>query len=195
MNKQPNNTIQQVFELIRSDEKSRNNILRDLYNDDKLRSMVYNFIQQKGGSKEDARSVFNFSLAKFVKSVLSKKDLKINSSINQYIYGIARFTWYDEINQKPEYKEFDESYMTEIVKTPNRLELEEQKILLKGLMDQLMKNCKEVLMYWANDFSMKEIAEKLGYKSFKMAKKKKYECLKQLTSYLNDHPELKEKLK
>ena len=38
---------------------------------------------------------------------------------------------------------------------------------------------------------MEEIAKMLNYKSFKMAKKKKYECFKQLLKYLDQNPQIK----
>lgn len=195
MNKRQENNTQQLFDLIRTSESERDSVLRGLYKDETLRSMIYKFVLSNGGTENDARSVFNYALAKFVKSVIKNHNLEIKDTISKYIYGIARFTWYDELGKKVNYTEFDESFMTQIVEPPKRLELQERNEMLKNLLDKMMRNCKEVLMFWASGFSMNEIADKMGYKSFKMAKKKKYECMKQLSAYLNDNPEIKARLK
>lgn len=49
---------------------------------------------------------------------------------------------------------------------------EEKRTLLLNVLSHIGKNCKEVLMYWANGYAMDEIAQKLNYKSEGMVRKK-----------------------
>ena len=42
---------------------------------------------------------------------------------------------------------------------------------------------------------MSEIAEKLGYKSEGVVRKKKSECMKELLTFLNGNPQIKEALR
>ncbi|MFT6937978.1 MAG: RNA polymerase sigma factor (sigma-70 family) [Saprospiraceae bacterium] len=57
----------------------------------------------------------------------------------------------------------------------------EQAEIIKALMSQLCKDCRQVLtLFYFHENSMKEIAEKLKYKNANVSKTKKRECLKQL---------------
>ena len=93
-------------------------------------------------------------------------------------------------------EDIDDQYDISSDTTPESLLFDQTKIeQLNDLLGKLGKNCKEVLMYWANGYSMKEIAEMMGYKSDNMAKKKKYKCFKELLDYLEQHPEIKNTLR
>ena len=189
---------QETFDLIRSGEEGRNEVVLHLYNDQKMRSMVYNFVLKNGGEQDDAKSVFNYSLAKFVKAVIKNKDFNIKQSLYHYIGGIAKYTWYDELAVKNKHHNLTLETVPEFsdeVSSDDRLMLKERNVLLADLLLKMRRNCKEVLMHWANGYSMEEIAEMLNYKSFMMAKKKKYECMKQLLKYIESNPEIKEKLR
>ena len=71
----------------------------------------------------------------------------------------------------------------------------EKRNLISELLEKLGQNCKEVLMFWSQSYSMVEIAEKMEYKSPGMAKKKKQICMKELYVYLENHPEIVDTLK
>lgn len=191
------NTIDSIINQIRAGEKGRNNAVLALYNDAKLRSMVYKFVLKNGGDQADAKSVFNYSLAKFVKAVIQNKDFYIQQELIAYIYGIARYTWYDEIAQKQKTVEMESERIpdfTDNVSSHDRMVLAERKVILHDLLTTMHRNCKEVLLHWAGGYTMEEIAKIVHYKSFHMAKKKKYECMKQLLKYIEDNPEIQEKL-
>jgi len=48
---------------------------------------------------------------------------------------------------------------------------------------------------WAGGYSMKEIMETMGGASEGAIRKKKFTCLKAVAKFLEEHPQLKEKLK
>jgi len=67
--------------------------------------------------------------------------------------------------------------------------------MLQKVLSVIAGRCKEVLMLWAAGHSMKEVAKELQYKSDGMARKKKSECMKELLTYLYNHPKVKEQLR
>ena len=186
----------EVYKKIRSGKKSRDKIISQFYHDTSLKNAIFKFVLQSGGTKEDANSIFNVSLVKFIKTVMKNEYLEIKGSLNGYILGIAKFSWYDEFSKKNKNKVVDwEHENVELSPSPENLIINlEKKELLHDLLDRMHKNCKEVLLHWANGFTMKKIASILNYKSFKMAKKKKHQCLKQLIEYVSNNPEIKEAL-
>ena len=187
-----------LIKKIRSGREGRNEVIGMMYNDEVLREKVRMVIRKYGGHDNDFDDVFNTALMQFVKTVVKNREMKINSSLHAYLCGIAKYAWLDKNkrNNKIPTEDIDDQYDLKSDTTPETLLLEQsKKEVLNGLLEKLGKNCKEVLLLWANKYSMKEIAEAMNYKSDNMAKKKKYKCQKELLNYLEKHPEIKNVLR
>ena len=149
---------------------------------------------KKGANSDDVETIFNTSLMQFMKTVVNNKEFEISTSIDSYIIGIARYVWYNELRQqiKNRSEEIEDQYDLSTDVTPESLVIDHsQKDIIAELLSYLGKNCREVLMYWANGYKMVEIAELVGYKSPNMARKKKYKCLKELLTFLDKNPHIK----
>lgn len=149
---------------------------------------------KKGANKDDVETVFNTSLMQFMKTVIKNKDLEVSTSVDSYIMGIARYVWYKELRQqiKNRSDEIEDQYDLSTDVTPESLVIDHsQKDLIAELLSYLGKNCREILMYWANGYKMAEIADLVGYNSSNMARKKKYKCLKELLTVLDKNPHIK----
>lgn len=183
---------------IRSGKAGRDEIIGMLYSDEVLRSKIGLIVKKYGGQAADFEDVFNTSLMQFIKTVLKKREMVINSSIHAYICGIAKFVWMNHSKKlnRIQTENIDDQYDIQTDGTPESLLLDQTKAdLLNDLLGHLGKNCKEVLLLWSNGYSMKEIAKVMNYKSDNMAKKKKYKCFKELLDYLEKHPEIKNTLR
>jgi len=188
---------QQLLIDIRSGKLGRDKALRSLYKNEKLRLSIQAVIHRMGGTQENFKDIFASTLMQFVKTVIQKPDLVIRHELNTYITSIARYLWLASKKKDSKYS-FNEEFPNEEKweDGPETLVLKKEKIhLLHQLMEQLGKNCKEVLMHWANGFKMKEISELMNYKSANMAKKKKYQCFKSLLSFLESNPQVKAALR
>lgn len=151
-------------------------------------------LRKKGADADDVETIFNTSLIQFMKTVIKNDELEISTSIDSYIIGIARFVWYKELKQrnKNRTEEIEGQYDLSSDVTPESLVIDHsQKDTISELLSNLGKNCREVLMYWANGYKMLEIAEIVGYKSPNMARKKKYKCLKELLIFVDKNPHIK----
>lgn len=187
-----------IISKIRSGKTGRDEAIGILYSDEVLRNKISIVIKKYGGQKSDFEDTFNTALMQFVKTVIKNKEMVITTSLHAYICGIAKFVWMNasrKANKIPT-ENIDDQYDIKADTTPESLLLNQSKIEnLNGLLEKLGRNCKEVLMYWANGYSMKEIAVLMGYKSDNMAKKKKYKCFKELLDYLEENPDIKNTLR
>ena len=179
---------------IRSGKTSRDKVIKHLYHDQALRGSIQSMLSKKGGKREDFDMVFNTALMQFIKTVVKNAEMNISSTLNSYITGIAKYVWYAELSKRKKHQvEPIENYF-DIAgdTTPESLVINfSQKELVHELLQNLGKNCKEVLLYWANGYKMQEIAKLLNYKSEGMAKKKKHICFKELLTYLGNNPHIK----
>lgn len=186
--------IKETIKRIRSGKTGRDEVISNIYNDNVLRAKIESVVIKYGGKKSDFQTVFNNVLMQFVKTAIKNKNLEINSSLHAYLCGIAKYNWLNHTKKETKHRseDIDEQYDLSSNITPETLLIDQGKIeLLSALLKKLGKNCKEVLMYWANEYSMVEIAEMMDYKSDMMARKKKYKCFKELLSFLEANPEIK----
>ncbi|HKK88634.1 MAG TPA: hypothetical protein VJ917_07270, partial [Saprospiraceae bacterium] len=67
----------------------------------------------------------------------------------------------------------------------------ELKEILQQLLSQLGDMCKQLLIYWAEGYKMKEIATKMHIVSDTAVRKRKHSCLKKLLAIVNQDEEIK----
>lgn len=190
--------ITELLKQIRSGKQGRDAVIAKLYYDDTLISRVRSTLGKYGGRPSDFDDVYNRTLLQFVKTVVQKPDFEINTDLYSYLSGVAKYVWFGILRKKGNkiHDDIDEHRDIAGVGNPESLLIDEsKKELIQSLLDKLGKNCREVLMYWANGYSMKEIAQMMEYKSDIMARKKKHLCFKQLLKLLEEYPELKELLR
>ncbi len=187
-----------MLDRIRSGKEGRDAVISELYYDQSLINRIHGVLHKYGGKKEDFQDVFNTSLMQFIKSTVRNKELKFTSDIHSYICGIAKYVWLGELKKRGKYltDNIDDQYDLADDFTPESLLINHsKKEIIANLLKRLGRNCKEVLMYWANGYKMSEIAELMNYKSEGMVRKKKHNCFKELLLMLEQNPDLKMILK
>lgn len=188
---------EEIVEGIRSSYANREATLTKLYQDKTLRSAIISMLLDNNGYKEDLDEVLSQSLIRFYKLCLTNRTFELQTTYVNYIKGIAHYVWLKQLkrNKRNHTEDIDSENEWMIAIEDVQLMKKERKVVIANLLGLMGRNCKEVLMFWASGYSMVEIAEKMNYKSYKMAKKKKHKCMKQLITYLEDHPEWVEDLR
>lgn len=173
-------------------------IMRHLYREGEFRRQIVYFVQSRGGSPEDAEDIFQDSIRNLILGVRENK-YRGTGSIAGYLFGIGKNLWFKRFRtlQREETManpgagiELHSDDSPELVLADRELESEVDQLL--GLLGE---KCRMVLELWKLSYSMKEIAEKLGYKTEGVARKKKRLCMKQLLDILDKNPALMERLK
>lgn len=186
--------IETLIEQIREGKTTRELAIKSMYVDQKLRSGVNRVVKNILGSKDEFNDIFNFTLVQFLKNVLKKEDLVINTNIYSYLFGISRYLCLAKLRERNgTFKTVHEelSLVSNEINIDLQIINSERKKNLHTILSNIGVKCKEVLLYWASGLSMKESAKILGYASDSVVRKKKHSCMKALTIYLNNHPELK----
>jgi DNA-directed RNA polymerase specialized sigma24 family protein len=188
---------EQIVNLLRGDRRQREDIIRQLYYDPALKGAMIKLLSQNNGSKDDFDNLISQTLIRFYKTCISNKSFVLKTNYVSYILGIANFVWIKELNNKSKHavEELNSEY--EIIEDAVDVQFleAEKRTIIKGILSKLGQNCKEVLMFWSQSYSMVEIAEKMGYKSPGMAKKKKHICMKELYAFIEHNPEIIDLLK
>lgn len=186
-------STEEILKDIRSGITGRDKAITYLYNDKKLRTCIESLVYKMGGNKECYKDILSTTLMQFAKTAIQKKDLNLKCSLNSYIIGIARYVW---LAQKRKEKKFHPHLQIiqegKHVNSHESIVIKNEKYnLLHKLLERQGVRNKEILMYWAHGFKMKEIANLMNYKNAGVAKKKKYQSLKAITIYLENNPKLK----
>lgn len=166
--------------LVRKDLESRNKVIEEVYNDSELRSSIKNYLFKNGGRDLDVEDIFVFAIITFIKQC-QRSGFELKKGIKAYLFSIAKYEWI-RINKK-KMKLVPEENLPELGDSVNieHLIIEKEKGLnLRQAIEKLDSKCRDILLLWANNIRMREIAVRMSYKSEGMARKKKYECVKKL---------------
>lgn len=175
-----------IVEKVRVDLESRNAVIRELYNDQKLRSMVGSYVHNNGGSKTDIDDLLTFGVMNFIKQCY-RPLFELQKPAEAYVFSIIKYEWMRRAKKKMHVvDEESRTEWTDGMTIENELIGDERMAALKEAMKKLDEKCRSVLTMWASNFKMREIALRLEYKSEGMARKKKHECLGKLKLLTKD---------
>ncbi len=168
-------------------------ILNYIY-DEYLPPVRYHVIHNSGRAS-DAMEVFQAAIV-ITYDKLRKTKFTLSCTLKTYIHAICRNLWLKELRQRGRNLTYSLDAHDEIKiayeEHPETVEREEVKTYLyqKHFLS-LGKNCKRILKLQMNNTCFKEIAKKMGYKSENLARKKRYRCMRKLTSLIESDPEYK----
>ena len=185
---------QRFIEQVRTSIVGRNEVIKTLYADTSLRKAVIGTLVKSGCSESDAKDYFTDSIVSFVKTCY-RPDFMISSSLTNYLIGTAKNIWLKAVTKsKRERTTIDNTSELSVPPIEDELIVQERRVLLKLLLDQLDETCRKVLTLWSINNKMKEIANKMTYKSEGMARKKKHQCLRKLYKIVEENEQIKKDL-
>lgn len=177
---------EQVLAGLRSSRSKEDRYLKYLYQQHLPK--VIQFVLTHNGNEADARDVFQDGMVVFYKNVKAGK-FRGESTISTYIFAICKFLWFKKSKKESRYVEYTLPERAAIGENPHLkiVNEERQQIVLK-LFGKMGKRCKELLILTLyQNFSMKEVAELMGFKNEQNARNKKYKCIKQLKKLLKNN--------
>lgn len=184
-----------LIRRVRLSVKGRDEVINELYRNDKLRSNSLKFILSHGGTRDDADSIFCDTIINFTKNCLSEK-FKIHSTIENYFFGVTKNLWYKRTKSTKLTQGLDQVKDHYSDESPEIILIdEERRHLLEEILSKLDPKCRKVLALWASDLKMQKIAETMNYSSSEVVRKKKHFCLKKLIDLAKLHPEILDSLK
>ncbi len=152
---------------------------------------VTRHIELNKGTREDAIDIFQEAVLVFYEKV-KKGEFRGDSSIATFIYAVAQNLWLSKLKKRK--RALHHTYVVDSnIQAENNPELavldQEKGRLIMAVLNRVGASCKKILLYAVYyQYSMQEIAAKMGYKNEQIAKNKKYKCKKRFKQLLLADP-------
>ncbi len=185
-------TLGQIIDGIK---KRDNKVLAQVYKD--IFPVVRYYVQNHGGSQEDAKDVFQESIIVAFKQISDNK-LEIKTGFEAYLYGIARLIWLKILrNKKIHHQNLNEIKETSLVYDSLEQTIEDdlEMRLFRKYFRKLGPECQKLLQMITDKMPYAQIALELGYKSEKIVRNKKYKCKEYLIKMIKSDQEYLQKRK
>lgn len=143
---------------------------------------IRNHVIQNSGTEDEAKDVFQDAMVVLYNKLKSDRFEK-KSSINTFLFGIARNLWLRVLSQnKKQHLIQDELKQEDSMESiPIWKEGSDNKTILNSLMDQIGRSCQRLLkLYYYDNFSTQELRKQLNLGSEQVVRTKVYRCMKKL---------------
>lgn len=141
---------------------------------------IMKFIIANNGNEDDAKDVIQDAIIVFYEQV-KNKNLILDCSINTYIYSVSRNLWLKNIKYKSKFVNDLSGFIAIDDDLTEGFEDEIKNKKFIKLFNELGESCRDILIYYYYEkLSMKEIMNRMNYKSEQAAKNKKHKCLNYL---------------
>ncbi len=150
------------------------------------------FIRKNSGNRQDAEDVFQETIMVFV-DMVQRGKFRSESSIKTFLYAIARNLWLNAMKKRDRMFVRDTEQLNvsdgETEDLQAAIIRNESKRKVLEFIGQLGETCRKILIYYYYDnFSMKEICERMHYESEQVVRNQKYKCMKKLTEWIESDP-------
>jgi RNA polymerase sigma factor (sigma-70 family) len=152
------------------------------------------WIKQNNGTEDDAKDIFQEAVIAFVNMVQQDK-FRGESSIKTVLFSLNRYIWLNELKKRGRTSAREKKYgqAGEQFEASAEISMEQREAgkELVRIMDRLGEKCKKILLlFYYENYSMKQILSELDYENEQVARNKKYKCLKQLEEMLKEKKDL-----
>lgn len=187
----PQYTDEELIGLLKStQEQERNKAFYYMY--EKLYGSIARYVVDNSGSEEDAKDIFQDGLIVLYEKVIHP-NFVFTSTLHTYLFAVCKNLWLKRL-RKASKREIPNDNIAQLPIEDLVFEdpLEEQKMELSRLMQDLGEGCREILiLFYFRRLSMKEIAATINLANEKVAKNKKARCLAKLRALFLQSSDLK----
>lgn len=146
-----------------------------------------------GCDADDAKDIFQDAVIAFYRNVADGRLTHMNSDIKTYLFAIGKNLL---LNFKRKHHRISDNFnlsdinggTTNPIDDMENIEEEEQrKELISKALEHLPEKCREILkLYYFENKDFESIAKKLNYKSGKVIRKTKSECMKKMAVVMRE---------
>lgn len=181
------------LELLNGIRRNDTIVLQYIYKN--FYSKINFFIKKNSGDDDDANDVFQEAIIIIFRK-LKNDDLVLDCSFETYLYSVCRFLWLKQLEKRKLEKEKikdNHEYNEDIYDDglEKVVDLNERYRLYQKHFSNLGKDCQKVLQLYIDKVPLKNIAQIMGFKSEKYAKKRKFKCKDYLVKSIKQDLEYK----
>ena len=180
------------------DSKGMDEALRFLY--ETHYSLLEHYVINNKGSHDDAADIIQETMVAFVE-IIERDKFRGDASVKSFLYSITRNLWLAELRKRNSSDNrnriFETAKDTTERETVQHLVQKEQHSFIVQLFEKLGSKCKELLMLvYYEDLSMSDILQSMtDYENEQVLRNKKYKCMKQLESMMQENETLRTQFK
>jgi len=142
-------------------------------------------------SQEECEDIYQDTILVFRNNIVSEKLVELNSSVKTYLFAVAKNLALKKksrlSNQYSEHQVEKEPLTPMEDSAHEVLALAERQQIITSIIDKLKEPNRSILkMYYYQNLSMREIAEKLNYKNEKVVKAQKVRCMNELKKMVRE---------
>lgn len=176
----------QLVEDIRTDGERTEKAFKIIYKE--YFPVIRKLILQKGGNETEAKDVFQDSIIALYQ-LIKKDQFRADASLKTVLYAISRNLWHDNIRKM---KKTEDLTAYSETKGEDAVVFDfdgfSKQQVIRKLIDNLSTDCRRIILYFYYEkWSMEMIREEMKLSSVKVAKNKKYRCMKHLIQLFNDN--------
>lgn len=171
----------QIIAHVRKGGKDEDLCLKQLYKDNY--PSVISFVTKNKGTQEDGKETLQNAIIILYEKI-KKGNFELTAKLSTFLFSVAKNQWYSELKKQNKFMQVEEdkeeiSYGVSFQEETDFIdENEHKKALVVSIMNQLKNDCKEILVYSIyQNYSMREIAEMMGFQNEQIARNKKSKCL------------------
>ena len=157
---------------------------------DKVWPSVRSYVRKNSGDEDNAKDVFHDGVLKII-MMIDENRITPDTDIAAYLYTACRNFWVEKSRRDKriditdadlDYKFFDVSSFTELLRSEKAVAMEE--VLLS-----IGEKCRELLkLTFYSEYSLQDAAEIMGFSGADVAKATQYRCKKKLVEKINASP-------
>ena len=184
----PSFTDEQIIESFRTGGLARERAWEFAYKD--WRDRVIGVIVNKGGTRDEAKEALQEAFMAFERRV-RRPDFVLQHRLSTYFVSCVFRHWAKKKKEsRMQLIELESKHLSDFV---DSVEMELAQGDLARLLDDTLAllgdRCRNILRYFMNGFSMKEIAEKMDFAGGEqVARNEKRKCQERYETYLHEHP-------
>lgn len=185
---------EQLIKAIAGSEEEREEALRYLVIQAGWKAQVLTWVQQQGGTLEEAQEIFQDAMFTLDRKIRFN-EFKGESKLNTFFLGIAKKYWLKALTKRPQASVALDPDLHDLA-APNDIEprlIEEDYLhVLDQVVSYIGEACKEVLRYLQLDMSTEEMALRFKLSSKEMVHKKVLRCREKMRELITNHPSIQQ---
>lgn len=152
-------------------------------------------ILNNSGNEDDAKDIFQEAIIVIYRK-LDKEEFKLNCNFNTYLHSVCRLLWLKQLEEsgyrnREKVVGFEDIVVLDDSWKETARMSERYRLFQKHFM-KLGADCQKILQLYLRKVPLKQIAEMMGFKGEKYAKKRKHQCKEKLVSSIREDPEFKD---
>jgi len=174
----------EIISILTSRKKHEDAVLRFLYAE--VQPSLTKFILSNNGSSDDVEDIIQDAIIVFYEKV-KNNQLQLEKTVSGYIYTVGKYMWYNKLRKNKKQVRLENNDFSKIGLDEFDIELfhTNETSFVKELLSKIGKACQTVLQQSVFEkIAMDQIAQLNGYKNEQIARNKKYRCLKELRTVI-----------